>query len=238
MDNHIIARNPVDRGGDLVLVAGLEGVDDAENLGGVAAGGGRVGEDGADGLLGVNDEDRADGESDALLIDVGSVLVVDHVVRERDLALLVTDDGELERRGRQLVDILDPFAVRVNGVGGETDQLDAALGELRLELGERTELGGADGSEIFRVREEDDPVVADELVEVDGAVGGFGVEVGGDGAEAETAARHCQYAGHARSLSSWGSSLGRKQCRGGALHHHYNRVVSTYGAEDMMAVVC
>lgn len=36
------------------------------------------------------------------------------------------------------------------------------------------------------MREEDDPVVADELVEVNGAVGGLGLEVGGNAAEAET----------------------------------------------------
>jgi len=35
------------------------------------------------------------------------------------------------------------------------------------------------------VGEEDDPFVADELVELDGAVGGFGFEVGGDAAETE-----------------------------------------------------
>lgn len=33
--------------------------------------------------------------------------------------------------------------------------------------------------------EEDDPVVADKLVEVDGAVGRFGFEIGGSGAKAE-----------------------------------------------------
>lgn len=79
MDDNVITGDPVDGGGDLVLVAGLEGVDDAEDLGRVATGGGGVGEDGADGLLGVDDEDGADGESDALLVDVGGVLVVDPV---------------------------------------------------------------------------------------------------------------------------------------------------------------
>lgn len=79
MDNDIVTGNPVDGGGDLVLVTGLERVDDTEDLGGVAAGGGRVGQDETDGLLGVNDEDRADGESNALLVNVGGVLVVEPV---------------------------------------------------------------------------------------------------------------------------------------------------------------
>lgn len=42
VDNNIVTRNPVDGGGDTVLVASLEGVDDAEDLSGVAASGGRV----------------------------------------------------------------------------------------------------------------------------------------------------------------------------------------------------
>lgn len=77
VDNDVVTGDPVDGGGDAVLVAGLEGVDDAENLGGVAAGGGGVGEDGSDRLLGVDDEDGADGEGDALFVDVGGVLLVD-----------------------------------------------------------------------------------------------------------------------------------------------------------------
>lgn len=36
------------------------------------------------------------------------------------------------------------------------------------------------------MREEDDPVVADELVEVDWAVGRFGFKIGSNGAKAET----------------------------------------------------
>lgn len=76
-DDDVVAGDPVDGGGDAVLVAGLEGVDDAEDLGGVAAGRGRVAEDGADLLVGVDEEDGADGEGNALGVDVGGVLVVD-----------------------------------------------------------------------------------------------------------------------------------------------------------------
>ena len=40
-----------------------------------------------------------------------------------------------------------------NGVGRQTDQLDAALGELGLELCKGAELGGADGGVVFWVGE-------------------------------------------------------------------------------------
>lgn len=89
MDNHIVTRHPVDGGGNLVLVARLQRVDDAQDLGRVATGGSRVGQDGADGLLGVDDEDGADGEGDALFVDVGGVLVVEPVKEEELKSVLI-----------------------------------------------------------------------------------------------------------------------------------------------------
>ena len=82
--------------------------------------------------------------------------------------------------------------MRLDGVGGETNQLDAALAELRLKFRESAELSSADGSVILRVREQDDPAVTDELMEIDGAGCCFRLEVGGNGAQAETARETCQ----------------------------------------------
>lgn len=63
--------------------------------------------------------------------------------------------------------------MRLDSIGRKTDQLDTTLGELRLELSESTELGSADGSVVLGVGEQNHPVVADELMEVDGTVGGL-----------------------------------------------------------------
>jgi len=177
-----------------VLVASLEGVDDAEDLGGVAAGGGWVREDGTDGLLRVDDEDGADGESNTLGVNVGDVLVVEHVVGVSDLALLVADDGELQLAATDLINVLDPASMALDGVGRETDQLDVALGELWLELRKGAQLGGADWGVVLWVREEDDPVVANEVVEVDGTTSSLGLEVGSSAAQTERLSafgRHC-----------------------------------------------
>ena len=189
-----------------MLVTSLERVDNAQNLGGVTASAGRVREDGADGLLGVDDEDRADGESNALGVNVGGILVVDpsvvvslssldlsttspsphlHVVGKSELPLLVTNDGEAQLGAGDLIDVLDPAAVALDSVCAQADELDAPLGELGLELSEGTELGGADGGVVLGVGEEDDPAVANELVEVNGTTGGLSLEVGRDAAEAE-----------------------------------------------------
>lgn len=60
----------------------------------------------------------------------------------------------------------------------QSDHLDTPLVELILQLGERTQFRGTNGSEVGRVREQDGPVVADELVEVNLALGGQSLEVG------------------------------------------------------------
>jgi hypothetical protein len=67
----------------------------------------------------------------------------------------------------------------------QTNELDTTSSELGLELGESTELSGTDGGEIIGVGEEDSPLVTNELVEADRAVGGVGLEVRGSGAQTE-----------------------------------------------------
>jgi hypothetical protein len=86
VDDDIVTRHPVDRGGDPVLIAGLQAVEDTENLGSVAAGGGGVREDETDGLLGVDDEDGANGERNALGVDVGGILVVGNFSWEPEIS--------------------------------------------------------------------------------------------------------------------------------------------------------
>ena len=80
-----------------------------------------------------------------------------HVVEQRNLPLLVADDGELQPAAGDLVDVLDPAAMALDGVGAQADELDVPLRELGLELREGAELGGADGRVVFGVGEEDDP---------------------------------------------------------------------------------
>ena len=108
-----------------------------------------------------------------------------HVVGIGNLAFLVTDNWESQLATRDLIDVLDPTSVLLNGVGGQTDQLDAPSGEFRLKLGEGTEFGGADGCVIVWVGEQDNPFVANELMEVDGTLGGLSLEIRCDGAQSE-----------------------------------------------------
>lgn len=111
--------------------------------------------------------------------------MVQHVIEICNGSLLITNDWEAQLAARNLINVLDPSSVGLDGVGRKTDQLDAALGELGLKLCEGAQLGGADGCVVFWVGEQDNPLVANELVEVDWALGGFGLEVGCKGSQAE-----------------------------------------------------
>jgi hypothetical protein len=77
MDDNIITRIPINGCRNAILIRCLQGVNDAKQFGGVAACGGGIGEDEADGFLGVNNEDGADGEGDTAGVNVGGVLVVE-----------------------------------------------------------------------------------------------------------------------------------------------------------------
>jgi hypothetical protein len=57
MNDNIVALLPVDRGGDLVLVTKLEGIDHSEDLIKRTTGLSRIGDGEADDFLGVDDKD-------------------------------------------------------------------------------------------------------------------------------------------------------------------------------------
>ena len=178
-------RHPVNRCRNLLLIPRLQRIHHPQHLRRIPPRTGRIAHDQPNRLLRINHKHTPDRKSNPLLVHIRRVLMIQHIIQIRDLPLLVANDREPEIGPADLVDVLDPSRMGVDGVGGQADQLDAAFGELRLEFGEGAELGGADGGVVLRVGEEDDPGGVDELVEVDGAGGGVGLEVGRDGAEAE-----------------------------------------------------
>lgn len=140
-----------------MLIAGLQTIHNPQHLCGIPAGARRVAQDAPNDLLRVDNKHGSNGESNPLLIDIRRILVIDHIIGQRDLAVLVADDGEAQLAAGNLVDVFDPGIVAADGVCREPDELGVALCELGLELGEGAELGRAHGREVFRVREEDDP---------------------------------------------------------------------------------
>jgi hypothetical protein len=102
------------------------------------------------------------------------------------LSLFITNNGELQVAATDLIDIFDPSVMGLHGVCRQTDQLDTAFGELRLQFGKGTKLGCANWCVVFGVGKEDDPVVTDEVMEVDGTLCGVGVEVGSNATQAQS----------------------------------------------------
>ncbi|MCY1415612.1 hypothetical protein D9M71_311030 [compost metagenome] len=103
---------------------------------------------------------------------------MDHVVELGHHQVVVADHRVVDRVALGFLDVTNPFAVVADRVDGQADHLGIALVELGLELGHVTQLSGADRSEVLRVGEQDGPLIADPLVEVDRAFGGFGGEIG------------------------------------------------------------
>ena len=62
-------------------------------------------------LAGIDDEDTSNGKCDALLINIGCVLGVDHIVRPGDFAIGISYDGKLKVRLGCLVDVFYPFVM-------------------------------------------------------------------------------------------------------------------------------
>jgi hypothetical protein len=108
-----------------------------------------------------------------------------HVVEIGNFTFFVPNDREGQVASRDLINILDPSRMAFHCVRRKADQLDAALGELGLELREGAKLRCAYWRVVLGMREENDPIVADEFVEVDLPLSSFGVKVGSDAAETE-----------------------------------------------------
>lgn len=186
-DDDILSSLPVNRSNQASSVVELKRVKDSQNLGGVSAGGSRVGDEQTDLLGGVDDEDRSDSESDTL-VDVLKAGLVNHVVQEGDLSLGVGDNGEIKglAGSRRVLNVLDPVLVRLQVVSRQSNQLGVSLGELILESSKGAELSGTDRSEVSGVREQNSPLVSNEVVEVNVASSSLGRKVGGSRADSDS----------------------------------------------------
>ena len=173
-DNTLVSLVPVNGGGNLVVDGHLERVENTVDLVEVAAGGGGVGDNGLNFLVGADEEDRADGQRKTGLLEVG---LVQHSPSSGDLAVGVRDDGVVEVGLGHVVDILDPRLVVANRVDRETGNNAVSSGELGLHLGETAELGGTDGGEVLGVRAEESPLALNVLVPLEGTQLGLALEV-------------------------------------------------------------
>jgi len=186
-DDDIVTLLPIGGSCDLVLRSELYGVQHADDFVEVAAGGHGVSDLQLDALVRADDKDRAHrgvvGGSAAL---AGIACVArEHVVELRDGEGWVADERVIDLVATDVLNVLFPFAVALDGVDGEPDDLSATLCKLLFEPGDGSEFGGANGSEIFGVREENGVAVSNPFMKVDRALSGFSVEIGGNIVDAE-----------------------------------------------------
>ena len=119
-------------------------------------------------------------------------MVVDHVVEVSNFARFVGNDRESQIAARNLVDILDPFLMRVQSIGTQSNKFDSTFLEFRLEFGKGAELersvqkqagksnlGSAHGSEVLGVGEQDNPSVSNEIMELDVSLSSIRLEIRG-----------------------------------------------------------
>lgn len=133
-----------------VLVGELEGLDQTQGLVDVAAHGQVVDGDLAQGALGVDDEEAAQG--DTFLLNQAAVVA-------GNLEVLVGNEGQLEVLAETtlLAGALAPGQVGEVAVGGDTQHGGVELLELGQGVVVGENLGGADEGEVHGVEQEDDP---------------------------------------------------------------------------------
>jgi hypothetical protein len=156
-------------GDDLtVLLVVLEGLKEAEGLVDVAAHGKIVNSDLAEVLLGVNDEDAAEGDTVVLtLLNENSVVL-------GDLLGEIGQDGDVHLAKATLLALLvGPGQVRELAVDGGSDDLATEVLELLSAVGVLDDLRGANEGEVERVEEQDNPLslVVGQADRLEGAVG-------------------------------------------------------------------
>ena len=115
-----------------MLIPRLQAVHNPEHLGRIPPRARRIAHDQSDHLLRIHDEHTPNRKRNPLGIHIGCILMIQHIVQIRHFPLLVADDGKLELRPADLVDVFDPPTVRLDRVGRQPDQLDAAPRELGL----------------------------------------------------------------------------------------------------------
>ncbi|MNY26136.1 hypothetical protein D3C86_1599670 [compost metagenome] len=157
----------------------LDGIDRAENFLEITAGGHRVGEDQLDLLVGTDDKDGAHGGVIGRRAAFGTVASTgrQHVVELRDLQVLVADQRIIDVETGRGANVVLPFFMAFNRIDRNADDLHAAFFEFRLQAAHRTKFRRADGREIFRMRKQDRPTVADPVVKAHRTMGGLGGEV-------------------------------------------------------------
>ena len=179
-DDHVLAMLPIHRCCHLMVGGELAAVEQAQHFVEVAAGAHRIGEHGLDALVWADHEYRAHRGvvyRRAAFRAIAGV-IREHVEELRDGELGIADQRVGNGVALRLFDVLQPLLMIRDGVHGEAENLAVASREVARQAGHVAEFGGADWREVFGMREQDRPAVADPVVKADLAVRSVSGEVG------------------------------------------------------------
>lgn len=179
-DDHILALIPIGRRCDLMLRSELQRIDGTQDFMEVPTSRHRIGKCQLNLLVRPDDVHRANRRIVGWRAARGRVSSFgrQHVIEFRDLELIVANQRIIDGMPCRRFDIVLPPSMVGNRIHGNSDDLRASFAKLALESSHCPKLCGADGREVFRVREEYRPAIADELVEVDSSLSGLGLEIG------------------------------------------------------------
>jgi len=180
MNDNVVTGLPIDRSSDSVLITQLDCVDYPYNLIEIPSCNGGVVQFEPDLFGGIDYEHCPDGKRETRsAINVGSILIIEHVVEVGNTTVTVGDDRILNIGFTVFIDIFDPLVVIVQVIRADTDNLDVPLFPITClcASGDLTELGSAYRSKVSRMREEYTPRVSEKFMKLDGAEGGLSAEV-------------------------------------------------------------
>src|SRR5262245_10998108 len=178
-DDDVVSLLPVYRRGNLVFRRQLNRIKNPQHFVEIAAGAHRVAEHQLDLLVWTDHEHcpyRRIG-CRRTAFGSGSGIGRQHVIKLRNFELRVANQWVIHRMTLGLFNVFGPLSMTSYRVHTQAENLGVALRELGLKSSHVSKFGRAHRSEVFRVRKQDRPTIADPLMETDRSLCGFGRKI-------------------------------------------------------------
>lgn len=163
VNNRIITRLPIHGRRQFFVHGKLQAVNDTNDFVKVSSSRGRVGHHEGNGFVGLENENRANGERQALGVLVGFV----QDAQSRGVgASGVGNERKLDLGSGGNFDVFNPCLVGGSVIARETDWLDVLAVKGVLAFGRLAQFGGANRSEVTWMHKHETPRVTEVLIEI------------------------------------------------------------------------
>jgi hypothetical protein len=178
-DDDILALFPIHRRRHFVFRGELNGIEYAQDFIEIPAGAHRITQHQFDFLVRPNNKHS----SDRRIVCGGAAfrrrpfVSGEHVIEFGDFEVWVSDHRIIHFVTLRFLDVRGPLSVTSHGVYAQPDNLAVSFCKFGLQTSHISEFRRADGCEIFWMRKQNRPPIADPLMEIDCALSCFGREV-------------------------------------------------------------